>query len=179
MIKFSFVCSLLLSYVVFSQEIFKENLTKKETFYYDFLKTKPQSRGAYFKDPLGETTLKHGKWEYYDENEKVIEIRNYYKDKLNGGVSLFFPNGKLRQEGYFKEDQQDSVYREWFENGKLAIDCTYKLGLLKGIKKSYYLDGREQGIEEYIDTTRYVWSFWLPDSLHSQTIIDGNGEMNT
>jgi uncharacterized protein len=179
MIKFSLIICLILSFKVNTQVILKENLTKKTTFYYDFLKTKPQARGSYYKDLLGETTMKHGKWEYYDEKENIIEIRNYFTDKLNGNVSLFFPNGKLRQEGYFKDDLQDSVYREWYENGKLALDCTYKSGQLKGIKKSFYLDGRDQGIEEYIDTTRYVWSFWLPDSLHTQTIIEGNGEMTT
>lgn len=42
----------------------KENLTKKESLFYDFNKTKIQSLGAYYTDKLGATTMKHGKWIY-------------------------------------------------------------------------------------------------------------------
>ena len=148
------------------QEILKENLTKKTIYYHDFLKTKPQSMGSFYKDVLGETNLKHGKWEYFDENEKKIEIRNYYKDKLNGKIALYYPNGFQRQEGYFIFDVQDSIYREWNENGKLTLEL-------------FYNDGRQEINEEYIDSIKYVWNFWLPDSLHTQTITKGEGEMTT
>ena len=109
-----------------SQTISKENLTKKHSFYWDFYKTKIQSIGAYYKDELGETTLKHGKWEYFDEQGYTVEVRNYYKDKLNGKLSMFFPNGKPRYVGYFKKDQRDSIFIEYFENGKIAESGTHK-----------------------------------------------------
>lgn len=177
MIKYFIFLSATLSLTLsHAQEILKENLTKKQSFYWDFNKTKLQSIGAYYQDPLGTTTLKHGKWEYYDEDNHKIEVRNYYKDKLNGKVMLTYPNGKPRQEGYFAMDLQDSVYREWYENGNLSMEAFYKKGQLAGFKKTYYVDGRSQAVEEYIDLTRYVQEFWLPDSLHTQTVVKGNGE---
>lgn len=166
---------ILVSLHTFSQEIFKDNLTKKKSFYWDFNKIKPQSTGAYYKDPLGETTFKHGKWEYFDENGNTIEIRNYYKDKLNGKLTMFYPNGKVRYSSYFKFDLQDSIYQEYYENGNLAIEAFYKKDKLFGFRKLYYVDGRQQTLEEYIDSTKYVQEFWLPDSLHTQTVINGNG----
>ena len=177
MIKYylPFILCLISSLSVLSQEILKENLTKKESLYWDFAKTKIQARGAYYKDPLGETTLKHGKWEYYDKDENVIEVRNYFKGQLNGKVSLNFPNGKPRSEGYFRMDKQDSIYREWFETGNLAVEANYLKDKLVGFKKTFYPDGRAQAVEEYIDSTKYLQQFWLPDSLHTQKVIDGNG----
>ncbi|MGV3631970.1 MAG: toxin-antitoxin system YwqK family antitoxin [Bacteroidota bacterium] len=160
---------------VFAQEILKENLTKKHSFYWDFNKIKLQSIGSYYKDPLGETTLKHGKWEYFDEDGNPVETRTYYKDKLHGKVTLKFPNGALRSEGFFQMDKQDSVYREWFESGKIAVEAFYKNDRLFGFKKTYYPDGRQQALEEYIDSTKYLQQFWLPDSLHTQTLTNGNG----
>ena len=79
--RFIFCLLIFASFNVNSQKVLKENLTKKKTFYWDFQNTKPQSIGSYYKDPLGETALEHGKWEYYDREGKLTEIRNYYAYK--------------------------------------------------------------------------------------------------
>ncbi|TNE55809.1 MAG: hypothetical protein EP338_03275 [Bacteroidetes bacterium] len=160
-----------------AQKVWKENLSKKQSFYWDFGKTQLQSIGSYYVDDLGATTLKHGKWKYYNESNQLVEVRNYYKDQLHGQVLLKYGNGKNRQEGYFVLDVQDSVYREWYENGQLNVEAMYDHGKLTGAKKTYYLDGRPQLEEEYRDSQVYVMQFWLPDSLHTQTLKDGNGEM--
>ena len=117
----------------FAQEILKENLTRKKSIYWDFEQIHIQATGSYYQDELGETIEKHGKWVYFDREGIVEEERNYYRDKLSGKVVLYYPNKKLKQEGYFKNDVQDSVYREWYENGKLLkkkntftdfVDCS-------------------------------------------------------
>lgn len=171
---FLFVCSHL-----FGQTIRKENLTKKETVYYDFEKKHPESVGAYYKDPLGETRDKHGKWLHYDKAGVLIEERNYFRGKLSGPVKAYYSNGKLKQEGYFKLDVQDSIYREWTESGKLQVEGMYVKGSPAKTWRYFYLDGREKSVEEIVDSTHYLRAFWLPDSLHTQTIIDGNGTFTT
>ena len=113
-----FICLLFAGFTQ-AQEIKKENLTKNKQTYWDFNKTQIQSRGKYYKDELGETNERHGKWTFYDRLGEIEEIRWYYRDMLNGQVILYFPNGKKRQEGYFKYDRQDSLYYEWYETGKL------------------------------------------------------------
>ena len=164
-----------------------ENLTKKENTYWDFNKTQIQSTGSYYQDILGATKDKHGKWIYYDKFGKIEEERNCYRGKLNGKVVLYYPNGKLKQEGYFKIifqegvnqmiELQDSVYREWHENGFPSREGYFELGKPKGIWKNYYYDGREMSYEEQIDSISYIKSFWLPDPKHTKTIVDGTGEM--
>ena len=170
---------IILSINAFGQVVLKENLTKKSHQYYDFAKTQILSSGAYYKDPLGATVLEHGKWEYFYRFGKIEEVRNYYKGKLHGAVSLKHANGKDKQEGYFKLDKQDSVYREWNELGNLEKEGYYKNNQAVGIWKYFYIDGRAKLEEEIIDSTKYVRSFWLEDSLHTQTIVAGTGEMPT
>jgi len=159
------------------QTIHKENLTKPQFNYWDFNKKRVQSIGSYYKDQLGETLEKHGTWKYYDKFGIVEEERNYFHNKLDGKVMLYYPNGKLRKEGYFKLDKQDSVYREWNETGDLAVDGRYELDVPKGIWKYYYIDGRVKSHEETIDSVKHIRAFWLPDPSHTQTIVDGSGEM--
>ena len=174
-----FVFIFILQFTSFGQVIRKENLTKKENVYYDFEKFKLESTGAYYKDLLGESRDKHGKWLFYDKEGKLIEERNYYRGKLHGPVKSFYSNGKKRQEGYFKMDEQDSVYREWSETGKLSIEGYYFKNKPAKNWTYYYIDGQPKLQEEIIDTVSFVQNFWLPDSLHTQTVKNGNGEMTT
>jgi antitoxin component YwqK of YwqJK toxin-antitoxin module len=163
----------------FAQEILKENLTRKNSIYYDFQKTQIQATGSYYQDDLGETIEKHGKWLYFDREGIIEEERNYYRDKLVGKVVLYYPNKTLKQEGYFNYDVQDSVYREWYDNGKLKVEGQYLKGEAAGKWTYYYLDGREKSVEEVIDGVNFIHAFWLPDSLHTQTVVDGTGELLT
>ena len=76
-------------------------------------------------------------------------------------------------------DRQDSVYREWFENGKMSVEGMYKVNSPVGLWDYYYLSGMKKSTERVDGGTNYIESFWLPDSLHTQTIIKGTGELAT
>lgn len=171
--------TLLFSYPSFSQVVSKENLTKKVSLFWDFNKTQLQALGSYYMDALDETTDKHGKWLYYDRYGVLEEERNYFKGMLHGRTVLYYPNKKQKQEGYFYLDRQDSIYKEWSENGKLAIQGQYKMNEPIGKWNYFYFDGREKSMEFVQGNVNKVMSFWLPDSLHTQTIIDGTGELAT
>lgn len=180
------VLFLLLVQTAFSQKeevaqykVLKENLTKKEYLYWDFNKTKVQSVGSYYKDKSGETTMKHGKWIYYDREGKIEEERDYYKDMLHGKVLLMYANSKPRQEGYFYLNRPDSIYREWNETGKLATEGSYFFGKPYGKWTYYYIDGRIMSEEVSKDSVLLMESFWMPNAEHTQTVINGTGEMMT
>jgi antitoxin component YwqK of YwqJK toxin-antitoxin module len=171
----SIACVLPLS----AQEVKKENLSKQKQTYWDFNKTQIQSSGKYYVDELGETTEKHGKWMYYNKLGDVEEVRMYYRDVVHGPVVLFFGNGEKRQEGYFKLGRQDSVYFEWYETGHPKVEGYYKMNEPVGKWSYYYRDGRLKSVEEVKGEDNYVMEFYLPDSLHTQTIKDGEGELTT
>lgn len=164
---------------IFGQVVSKENQTKKVTLFWDFNRTQIQASGCYFKDETGESTEKHGKWLYYDRLGVLEEERNYYKDILQGHAVLYYPNKKIKQEGFFYLNRQDSIYKEWHENGKLSIKGQYKLGEPVGEWTYYYFNGLEKSIETIEGGVNRVMAFWLPDSLHTQTITDGTGELST
>ena len=163
----------------FGQEIKKENLSKQKQTFWDFNKTQVQSSGKYYVDHLGETTDEHGKWVYYDRHGVIEEVRSYYKGMLHGQVTLYYPNGKKRQEGYFKWDRQDSIYLEWYETEHLKVEGLYKMDEAIGQWKYYYRDGKLKSVEETKGEDNYLWEFYLPDSMHTQTIKDGNGELTS
>ncbi len=162
-----------------AQLVEKENLTKMKSTYWDFNRTQIQARGKYYVDELGETTEKHGKWTYFDRLGEIEEVRYYYRDVLHGEATLFYPNGKKRQEGFFKWNSQDSIYREWYETGKLKAEGSYMKNEPSGEWRYYYVDGRLKMVEESKGPDNYVWEFYLPDSLHTQIVKDGNGELVT
>ncbi|MDG1147195.1 MAG: hypothetical protein P8N52_02700 [Crocinitomicaceae bacterium] len=176
---FTLLSIFFISLLTCAQEIRKENLSKQKKTYWDFKHTQVQSSGKYFVDEFGETIEKHGKWTFYDRLGNVEEVRNYYRDVLAGPVVLFYSNGKKRQEGFFKNGSQDSLYLEWYETGKLKTKGTFKLDEAVNKWYYYYQDGRLKAIEEAQDSMNYVWEFYLPDSLHTQTVVDGLGELTT
>ena len=175
---------LLFKFVLFSalsiaQKVEKENLSKQKQTYWDVNKSRVQSRGKYYKDNYGETTEKHGKWTYYDKFGKTEEVRNYYRDMLHGSTVKYFPNGAIQEEGYFKLNLQDSIYNEWYETGKTKVAGYYTKGEPSNFWKYYYRDGRVKSVVEIKSTENFIWEYYLPDSLHTQTIVGGNGEMTS
>ena len=173
------VISMLYAAQLNAQKVLKENQTKQISTFYDFNKTKIMARGKYYVDQFGETTEEHGKWTYYDRYGGIEEVRNYYKGRLNGEVSLYYPNGKIRQQGFFKFEAQDSIYKEWYENGKLKVKGQYNLDEPTGNWEYYYLDGKMKSVEEVRGKDNYIWQFYLPDSTHQHILIDGTGELVT
>jgi len=174
-----FIFSFFFVATVSAQEVKKENLSKNKQTYWNVSKTKVQSRGKYYVDRYGETTDKHGKWTYYDKTSAIEEVRYYYRDMLHGSVKKFFPNGKPQQIGFFKLNKQDSIYTEWYETGHIKVEGYYKDGFPINNWKYYYRDGRLKTVEEMKASQSYIWEFYLPDSLHTPTISEGNGEMTT
>lgn len=165
-----------------AQEINKYNLTKSKRLFWDYEQTQVLARGKYYKDSTCseeacETNDEHGKWEYYNRRGDIEEVRNYYKGMLFGNVTLYYPDGKKEQEGYFKYDRQDSVFTEWYENGNLKVTGEYRMGTAIGHWTNYYRDGHIKSVEEMKGEDTYLWDYFYPDSLHTQAVLDGNGEM--
>ena len=97
--------------------------------FWDFEKTQMRSKGFYYADDFyGESTLEHGKWEFWDRQGRRTEILNYQKGKLHGKSTTFYANGKKKEEGFFKDGKQDSIYFAWHENGQLWWEYNYKDG---------------------------------------------------
>ena len=96
--KFSFLTLLLLSVTVSIGQGHKPVLVKA---YWDFNSTILQSEGYYFADDFyGETTLKHGRWLFWDRAGNLEEEQNYFIGKLHGTVITYYPTGKKKEQGF-------------------------------------------------------------------------------
>ena len=160
----------------FSQKVEKENLTQKVKLFWDQGNKKIQATGSYYtNERRGNTTEKHGKWLFYSFDGILEEERNYYRNRIHGLQTIYFPTKKIKQQTYFTFNVPDSSFKEWNEEGQLIISGNYDLGSPDGIWEYYYDNGKKKSTEEVINDTVYLRVFFENDSLHTQTIKDGNG----
>jgi len=157
---------------IFAQKRVKPRL---QTNYYNFSKTQPESRGYFYADDFtGETTLKHGKWTYWNKKGVLVEIRNYQKGTLNGEVISYYFNGNIKNLGYFKMGVQDSISKVWYLNRQVKTEGAYKMGRKVDVWNTYYITGYHEKEETYEDSIVFLQNYWTIDS--TQTVKNGNGE---
>lgn len=181
MLKFLFLLALLLIIdVTFSQKVEKENLTQKVKLFWDLENKNLQAIGSYYKTDLrGETTEMHGKWLFYSYDGVLEEERNYYRNRIHGLQTIYFPNKNVKQQTYFTFNVPDSSFKEWNEDGNLLVSGNYDLGSPDRIWEYFYENGGRKSIEEVINDTVFIRSYYVNDSLHTQTISNGNGFIKT
>jgi antitoxin component YwqK of YwqJK toxin-antitoxin module len=86
--------------------------------------------------------LKDGEWITYDETgKKPLRHEGFVAGKRDGEVKVWFPNGQLKQQIAFKDDQPHGMAREWDESGKKIGEVTYTDGKLDGTRTLWQKDG--------------------------------------
>ena len=165
---------------VFSQLIDPENLSPKVKIYWDANNRKLNSVGSYYVDEITlESTEKHGKWLYYSMDGVLEEERFYYRNRTHGKQIVYYPNKKIKQLYYCKFNVSDSLYKEYNEAGTLLKSGYFSLGSPQG-KWQYFYDDSLLWKEEFVSNdTTYLLSYFDSDSAHTQTVINGNGVVNT
>ena len=165
---------------VFSQLIDPENLSPKVKIYWDANNRKLNSVGSYYVDEITlESTEKHGKWLYYSMDGVLEEERLYYRNRTHGKQIVYYPNKKIKQLYYCKFNVSDSLYKEYNEAGTLLKSGYFSLGSPQG-KWQYFYDDSLLWKEEFVSNdTTYLLSYFDSDSAHIQTVINGNGVVNT
>lgn len=89
----------------------------------------------------------------YYKNGKVMAEKVYSKNILQGKVSVYYEDGQLKEEVWFKDNQENGPFTEYFPNGKVQW-------------KGTYLNGPNEfgALEEY-DSTGVLIKQMLCDSL--------------
>jgi antitoxin component YwqK of YwqJK toxin-antitoxin module len=75
-----------------------------------------------------------------DKQGSKEEYNNRY-GKKKGEFKKWYPNGQLREQGYYKEGKEEGEYKELYTNGKLWNQSYYKEGKLDGEYKMWYDNG--------------------------------------
>jgi antitoxin component YwqK of YwqJK toxin-antitoxin module len=160
------------------EKILKENLSPKARIYWDNQKKHLQAIGSYYVNEekvVLNKTEKHGLWQFYSYDGILEEDRMHYRNRIHGKQIVYFPSKKVKTVSFFTYNVPDSTFKEYNEDGKLIVSGNYILGSPDGKWEYFYNDGRAWKTEEVINDTVYLRSFWEEDSLHKQTVKDGNG----
>ena len=101
---------------------------------------------------------RQGLWGIYVEGK--LNYRGSFKDdKQNGIWEQYWDNGQLSSKGSFKDDKQDGIWERYHENGQ-----SHSKGLFK--------DGKKDGIWEYYYKNGQLWSKGLfKDGKYVKTIL--------
>ncbi len=111
--------------------------------------TIPQYKGTFKDDqPIG-------KFIYNFENgQKMAEIEHGLPGG-NSSVFLFYENGQLLADGFYKGELKDSLWYNYAATGELVSAENYKLGQLQG--KSVYYFQQGQLYEQKLQTQKIVY----------------------
>ena len=166
------------SFSAFSQGVNADNQTEIERLYWDGGKKHLNCKGSYYIDDIiGSTNEKHGKWRFYDFNGELTEERNYFRDRVHGKQLTFHKDKALKTEAFFVYNVPDSSFKEWNEKGALIVSGHYQLGSPDADWLYYFEDGRLEKRQLISNDTVYLIELFDRDSLHTQIIQDGNGEI--
>lgn len=180
MLKYCYALGLLLHSFAFAQKIAPENLGPKVKLYWDANNKKVHSTGSYFIDELHpETTEKHGKWLFYSVKGVLEEERYFYRNRMHGKQTLYYPNKKIKQQYFAKYNVPDSIFKEYNEEGTLTIQGMYRLGSPEGTWQYYYTDSSLWKEEFVSNDTTYLLSYFENDSAHTKTVDNGFGSVIT
>lgn len=105
-----------------------------------------------------------GKWVYYHHKTKDIMMVEHYNDagQLEGDKIVYYPNGQIAEQSYYKEGKMEGTSKVFSEQGVLIKDYSYKNGKLNGVSKYYngagellaegaYREDRKNGIWKYYE----------------------------
>ncbi len=108
-----------------------------------------------------EKGLKQGIWNYYDENG-VLNTTEYLEDEVPNGVfSSFYPSGKLKSKGIYKNGLRDSIWNYYHENGKLSKNGSILKDSLVGVWKYFYENGLLKSTGLYVDNKKNdTWNYY-------------------
>lgn len=89
---------------------------------------------------------------------------NTYHEVYNTSTGIterteYYPNGKVRAKGYFKEGKKHGEFLQFYENGKLEATVVYRDDVLEGISKAFYPSGKLKGEIYYSKGLPVGWSY--------------------
>jgi len=115
--------------------------------------------------------LQDGDFAEYAEDGGVI-TKGIYLDGLKEG-KWFYQNGNFKSVGKYTDDQQDSLWKEYYiDNGRVRFEGAYNLGRADGKHVWYYPSGRKEFEGEYsMGLKEDKWKYYTDDNTLFLTIL--------
>ena len=90
---------------------------------------------------LNDQQEKTGLWKTVNEEHIVVEEVNYKNGKIDGSFRIFYPDGTLKREGYYKDGMQQGIQKDYNIAGRIIEEAHIKNDLLDGEYINYYSSG--------------------------------------
>ena len=102
------------------------------------------------------------KYEYYDEDKKHIKSEEHFiKGISHGKITTYFKNGKVSKIGWNKYGKRDSVWKYFYEEGKLKAEESFTKGIKNGRNLYYYKSGKPAQLTLFdFDRPDSIWTSW-------------------
>lgn len=159
--------------VVESYFVNKKNLEQKNGLYQKFYENGKIAETINYNDE----GVQDGAHTLYYPSGKIM-IKEMIKQNKNDGKYLsFFEDGSPEQEGFYRDNKMDSVWKTYFKEpkGKLRYEATFKNGKFNGPYKEYFANGNLMAsgnkIEIMDDFDVYDGEVLLYDSLVNNKLI--------
>ncbi len=131
------------------------------------------SKGRYVGKKVGKEwqRQKQGRWEFYDNEGRLIRFENYKDNLLNGESKVFFANGQVSHEMVYLNDKMEGPFTEYTVDGKVSKKGSYKNGIYDGNIVVNYESGKKKEEGKFVNGLRDGgWNFYLETGLPEQTI---------
>lgn len=94
---------------------------------------------------------RNGEWKFYSANGKLEQTLNYKDGKEQGDFAEYYPDGKLKSDGYLQINDGDSLINYYYQNGQLAETQVRKKYQKDGQQKTYFKNGKLESQKLYIN----------------------------
>jgi len=128
---------------------------------------------------LDKSGLRQGEWHYHYPDGKLKEIVFFKDDIKSGAQKRYFENGQINLEMYWKQDSidswLDSVNRMYSEDGTLLLESYYHNGEPDSVFHIFYNSGSMKEEEHFRHGQKVgIWKYYREDGSLKKT-IDYNG----
>lgn len=103
---------------------------------------------------------RHGAYEQYYGNGKIVAKGTYVDGKLEGVYQTWHKNGIQKSNVNYQNGNMEGLCQMWYENGQLLRNLYYKNGKIHGPYTSYYEDGSIKEDSNYVYETGNHTSYY-------------------
>jgi len=98
-----------------------------------------------------EDNKRHGLFQMFDENGKIVEMAIYKNDTLDGKRTMFFENGNPQYVENYVNGKFEDEYSSFYENGQVKLTGKYTNGAMNGEWKGYHENGQVKELVLFVE----------------------------
>ena len=130
-----------------------------------FANVKPKEVHIY--PNCGDTSYYKGQVFY--ENGRLSGEGFFKNDKRNGHFKSWYENGNLEADWNVVDNKEHGFIQRWYENGQIKIIGTLEYGIENGLQKKWYENGEPESEGKFLNGKKQgLWKYWLANGEYRE-----------